>query len=53
MKKDTILQNIVKRLIRNTIVNLQGNAQVYGNVFGGGNEGLVEGSSKVNILEHE
>ena len=33
----------------NTIVNLQGNAQVYGNVFGGGNEGLVEGSATVNI----
>ena len=32
-----------------TIVNLQGNAQVYGDVFGGGNKGLVSGSATVNI----
>lgn len=34
-----------------TTVNLQGNAQVYGNVFGGGNEGAVSGSTEVNIQE--
>ena len=33
----------------NTTVILQGNAEVLGNVFGGGNEGLVEGSATVNI----
>ena len=35
----------------NTTVILQGNTQVYGNVFGGGNNGLVEGSATVNIRE--
>ena len=34
-----------------TTVNLQGNAQVYGNVFGGGNNGEVSGSATVNIQE--
>ena len=34
-----------------TTVNVQGNAQVYGNVFGGGNEGAVSGSTEVNIRE--
>jgi len=33
----------------NTTVILQGNAEVLGNVFGGGNQGLVEGSATVNI----
>ena len=34
----------------NTVtVNLQENTKVLGNVFGGGNEGLVEGSTEVNI----
>ena len=33
----------------NTTVILQGNAEVLGNVFGGGNKGLVEGSATVNI----
>ena len=35
----------------NTTVILQGNAEVLGNVFGGGNEGLVEGSATVNIQQ--
>ena len=36
----------------NTVtVNLQGNTKVLGNVFGGGNEGLVEGSTEVNIQD--
>ena len=30
-------------------VNLQDNTKVLGNVFGGGNEGPVEGSTEVNI----
>ena len=34
----------------NTVtVNLQDNTKVLGNVFGGGNEGLVEGRTQVNI----
>ena len=33
----------------NTTVNLQGNTVVYGNVYGGGNQGNVEGSTEVNI----
>ena len=37
----------------NTTVILQGNAEVLGNVFGGGNEGLVEGSTEVNIGQTE
>lgn len=36
-------------IIANTIVNLQGNTRVLGNVYGGGNEGLVNGSATVNI----
>ena len=32
-------------------VNLQGDTQVLGNVFGGGDQGLVECSTEVNILE--
>lgn len=36
-------------IIANTTVNLQGNTRVLGNVFGGGNEGLVNGSATVNI----
>ena len=34
-----------------TTVNLQENAQVYGDVFGGGNNGEVGGSATVNILQ--
>ena len=33
----------------NVTVKLQGDTQVYGNVFGGGDEGKVEGSTEVNI----
>lgn len=32
-------------------VNLKGNTTVNGNVFGGGNKGIVEGSATVNIVE--
>lgn len=35
----------------NTTIYLAGNTQVLGNVFGGGNKGLVEGSATVNIQE--
>ena len=35
----------------NTTVNIEGNTQIYGNVFGGGDEGVVEGSAEVNIRE--
>ena len=34
-----------------TIVNIKGNTEVLGNVFGGGNRGEVSGSAKVNIEE--
>ena len=34
-----------------TFVTLKGNTQVYGDVFGGGNEGDVSGSATVNIQE--
>lgn len=36
-----------------TIVNLQGNTIVYGNVFGGGNNGKVSGNTTVNIGKPE
>ena len=42
-------QNVDESIIANTTVNLQGNTRVLGNVFGGGNEGLVNGSATVNI----
>ncbi|MBP5340517.1 MAG: hypothetical protein J6Z14_14650 [Prevotella sp.] len=35
----------------NTTVYIEGNTQVYGNVFGGGDRGVVEGSTEVNIRE--
>ena len=35
----------------NTTVNLQGKTEVYGNVYGGGNRGVVEGNTTVNIRE--
>ncbi len=35
----------------NTTVYIEGNTQVYGNVFGGGDRGVVEGCTKVNIRE--
>ena len=46
---DKSTQNVDESIIANTTVNLQGNTQVLGNVFGGGNEGLVNGSATVNI----
>lgn len=42
-------QNVDESIIANTTINLQGNTRVLGNVFGGGNEGLVNGSATVNI----
>lgn len=35
-----------------TTVTLSGNTTVHGDVFGGGNKGLVSGSTTVNIVEH-
>ena len=32
-----------------TVVNLKGNTEVYGDVFGGGNKGPVSGSTTVKI----
>ena len=34
-------------------LNIEGNTNILGNVFGGGDEGLVEGSTKVNIEYEE
>ena len=42
-------QNVDESIIANTTINLQGNTRVLGNVFGGGNDGLVNGSATVNI----
>ena len=36
-----------------TTVNISGNTLVYGDVFGGGNRGLVSGNTTVNIRESE
>ena len=36
-----------------TTVNISGNTQVLGNVYGGGNRGLVSGNATVNIRESE
>ena len=36
-----------------TTVNISGNTQVYGDVFGGGNKGAVSGNSTVNIRATE
>lgn len=33
----------------NVTLNIEGNTEILGNVFGGGDEGLVEGSTEVNI----
>lgn len=41
----------VKGAEHTVTVNLNGNVTVNGNVFGGGNEGLVEGNTTVNIGE--
>jgi hypothetical protein len=34
-----------------TIVTIKGNTTVNGNVFGGGNRGIVSGTTTVNIIE--
>ena len=48
---DSAVSNTTTPANANTIVTLQGNTQVLGNVYGGGNRGLVSGSTTVNIQE--
>ena len=43
------MSNTTTPIDAKTIVTLQGNTQVLGNVFGGGNEGVVSGTATVNI----
>lgn len=37
----------------NATLNIEGNTVIHGNVFGGGDQGVVEGSTEVNIVNEE
>ena len=49
----TSILNFHRGAANKVTVNIEGNTQIYGNVFGGGDKGEVQGSAEVNIKNED
>ena len=47
------VNNTTKATNASTTINITGNTEIFGNVFGGGNMGLVSGNATVNIITND